>query len=212
MAPPAPSERNVARTLLLASAWSVALGIALELAVVAIFALGGRESGVPAIVADLAGKVSWATLVCGGLAVGGSLARGQPMAGAIVGVLLAPAAFVIARAVHKGACQTLAVAAPGAGAISPLALALLKSAQYALFGWFVFQNVWRRNGTVARSAWIGFVFGAAFAAIVVTWTRFVAPQTSWIDLSARAANEILFPIGCALVIHTGARAASALRS
>lgn len=206
-----PVRNDATRTLLHAAAWSVALGIALELAVVVIFAFGGRESGVPAIVADLAGKLSWATLVCGGLAVGGSLARGQPASGAFVGLLLAPAAFVIARAVHKGACQTLSVAAPGAGAISPFALAALKSAQYGLFGWFVFQNVWRTNGTAARSALIGFLFGAAFAAIVVVWTRAVAPQTSWIDLGARAANEILFPIGCALVIHTGARAAGALR-
>lgn len=206
-----PARSDVPRTLLHAAAWSVALGIALELAAVAIFALGGRESGVPAIVADLAAKVSWATLVCGGLAVGGSLARGQPASGAIAGLLLAPAAFVIARAVHKGACQTLSVAAPGAGAIPTFALAGLKSAQYGLFGWFVFRNVWRSNGSAARSALIGFVFGTAFAAILVVWTRAVAPQANWLDLGARAVNEILFPIGCALVIHTGARAAGALR-
>jgi hypothetical protein len=95
--------------LLLHVAWlAIAVGISLQILVlVAGTIAGGAAPATVQLVADTAQKTSWSVLVCGALAVGATVSRGSAALTGLAGLLGAPAAFIVARAVQKGVNQAL---------------------------------------------------------------------------------------------------------
>jgi len=189
------------------AAWtSVALGLAIELLLLAATTLGGRVFRASPVAAELAQKVTWSVLVCVGIAFGTAAAKARAPVMGLLGLVSAPLAFNVAKAVHKGVSSALSVAAAAAPGPAPILLALLKSVEYGFLGAAV--------GWVGRRPWASLAAyagaGAAIGLTLGTLTLLVMSHddgaaTPASTLLARGINEVLFPLGCSLVLYAADR-------
>jgi len=207
-AAPAPPDPSTAlRPKVLRAAWlSIALGLGVELLLLAAAALGGRALRANAVAAELAQKVTWSVLVCVGIAFGTATAKARAPVMGLLGLASAPLAFGAAKAVHKGMSSALSLAAAAAPGPAPILLALLKSVEYGFLGAAV--------GWVGRRPWANLAAyagaGAAMGLTLGTLTLLVMSHddgaaTPAATLLARGINEVLFPLGCSLVLYAADR-------
>jgi hypothetical protein len=205
---PAPAQTGTAagelwRTVLRVAWLSVALGLALELLLLVLAAYTGTGGTTPKpFIADLAQKVSWSFIVCVGLAFGTAAGKARTGVMGLLGLISAPLGFNVARAVHKGVSQAIGVAGAAGGA-SALLLAGLKAAEYGVLGAALGSLARRQRvpglGThLGTGAAIGLTFGVA---IVTVLARAAAKPMGPVDFAAKGINEVLFPIGCSLVLY-----------
>ncbi len=184
-------------------AWlSILLGVGMEVILLGIAAGFGKLPGVKAVIADLVQKISWSTIVCAGLALGTLVSKLRAPVMGLAGLLAAPIAFNVARALHKTATQVLTVTGPAAAGPSPFLLASIKAAQYAVFGYVL--GLLSRKGSanilsyVLTGVFMGLTFGGLIVFLSVQQSQTPVPL---IGLISRSANELIFPIGCALVLY-----------
>lgn len=194
---------DAVKSLLYVGWLAVLLGLTMEAILVALAAGFGTLKGANPALADLVQKVSWSTIVCVGLAVGTTAKKARGPAMGLAGLLAAPLAFMVARSLHDGAKEALSVAADAGPGPSLILIAILKGLQYGSFGLaldWVAKKPWGGLSVhLATGLAVGVVFGGAMVALFVQ----AAPQTPPVPaLVSRAANECLFPIGCALVVYT----------
>lgn len=183
-------------------AWlSIGLGMALEVVLLVIVAFTGTAGDSPRpFVADLVQKVSWSFLVCVGLAFGTTASKAREGIMGLLGLISAPAGFATARAAHKGVAAGLGVAAGGSAAF-PVLIAGLKGIEYALFGAALAWIGKRALGLKAHVA-AGLAFGVVFAlAIVAVTVQSSAAPIPLVKQVAQGINELMFPVGCALVLY-----------
>src|SRR5215207_8284949 len=136
--------------ILLRVAWlSVLLGLGMEALLLLFAASSGLIPGLGEIVTASVQKISWAVIVCTGIALGttvSSIIR-APLMG-ILGFLAAPAAFHVARTLHQGTKEALEITRNVASVgTSVFVLALIKGIEYACLGAAV--------GWVGRRSWGG---------------------------------------------------------
>jgi hypothetical protein len=188
---------------LLRVAWlAIGLGMAMEGTLLLLSAGLGDLLGLRSIVADLARNVSWSLLVCVGLSVGTAVQKARVPAMGFLGFLAAPAAFEISRVVHKGAIQALAISGSAGDDLSPFLLALIKGLEYGCLGLalgWVSQRPW--GGAAAHMA-VGFVVGSIFGGTVIALLATSGPEVSAASLVPRGVTEVLFPVGCSLVLFS----------
>ena len=156
------------------------------------------------MLADLIGKVSWSTLVCAGLAVGTAASKARAPLMGLLGFLAAPLAFHVSRTLQQGVAKTLEVASASVsvGSQTLILLALLKAVEYGFLGaaisW-IGRRPW--GGALAHAA-VGLGVGIVFGGAVVSFTYWTAPEPiTTAALFSRGINEILFPVGCSLVLY-----------
>lgn len=115
----------------------------------------------------------------------------------------APLSFVAARMVQKGIAGALSVAPPDSmGSAMFLMVLLLKAAEYGTLGLAV---AWLGGAAWARMRHFtlaglgaGLVSGLA---LVVTLYLQCDPRMPRPKVAAQSINEILFPMGCSLVLY-----------
>ncbi|TKR32889.1 hypothetical protein FCE95_00700 [Luteimonas gilva] len=183
----------------------VLLGVAVELLVLLALGMAGKLPPLLTILADTAQKVTWSTLVCAALAAAQTLVRVQALGMAAAGLLGAPIALLLARSVHKAVNAALDAAPAAAQTATPWVLAGLKGVEYALLGLLLIRLAKRARGLGAHAA-AGAGLGLAFFG-VLTW---LMPLDGVQPQLLRAINEVLHPMGCALVIYFGAQFGSKL--
>jgi hypothetical protein len=191
--------------MLLNVAWlAIGLGITVELLPLLVAALLSAAPGVRGIVADLAENVTWAFLVCLGLAFG-QVARqtAQPVATTAAGLLAEPVAFISARSIHKGALSALSVIDHTNGP-NPWMIGGIKAIEYAVLGYLVARLLKAESARwsqfVERGLAVGIVFTPLLLLVVASTTQ---PALSSAALTTRGLNEFIFPIGCALILFVG---------
>lgn len=202
--PPTPSPpsdqppADFAKTLLHVAWLSIVLGIVMELLVLGTASGLGIMPGAGMILADTVQKVSWSTIVCIGLAIGtaASKARGPVMG--LAGLLAAPAGFAIARSFHSGVLQALGSGVAAAGQPSAYLLAILKGVQYGCLGMAVAWAGQRFQGRATAYVGVGLLTGVVFGGV----TLVLMSPLPVAALIARGVNEILFPVGCSLVLFS----------
>jgi hypothetical protein len=197
VAPPPPPVPPGSQLHKLANvAWlAIVLGMAMEALMLAV-AAGFRNVAAPdPFLAELAQKVSWSFVVCVGLAVGNAIVRARPAAMGVLGLVSAPIAVNVSRALHKGIAGALGVAV--AAGPAPFAIAALKATQYALLG-FALGHLGQRGAGALAHAGAGLLAGLLFG-IPIVGMAVGADQASTV---ARTVNELVFPVGCSLVIYT----------
>ncbi len=180
---------------------SILLGIGMELILLIAAAGFGTLHGLKPIIADLVQKVSWSFVVCVGLALGTASTRMRASSMGLAGMIAAPAAFNVAHALHKSALQALEIAGPAAAGVpAPLVLALVKAVEYGWLG-LVLGWVGKRASGAKTYALIGFGTGLVCAGVIIALVvQGAAKAPSVAALVSRAINEVLFPIGCSLVL------------
>lgn len=201
-APANPAATGLGATLLRAAWLAILLGFAME-ALLLIFTAGfGVFAGLKPIAADLVRQVSWSVFVCVGLALGTTVSKaGAPLMG-ILGLFAAPLAFTLSRSLHQGAIKTLEIAGDVSFFTPPLLLlALLKAVEYACLGLVIGWIGRRPWGGAAAHVATGLAIGILFGGAIVVFTYWSAPEPlATADLVSRGVNEILFPVGCSLVL------------
>jgi hypothetical protein len=186
---------------LLRVAWlAILLGLLLQLAVLLVAAGFGKAISPRPLLAETLKTVSWSLLVCIGVALGRVAAKGRLPLEGITGLLAAPLALTAANTVQKGVAEAVNAAGVPAGP-APVWVLAIKAAEYGCLGLalnWVGRRAWgSARGHLAVGLLVGVVFGGLFLAVVV--------QSAPIPLStpallAKGLNELLFPVGCALVV------------
>jgi Family of unknown function (DUF5317) len=190
------------KAMLLQVAWlAILLGFLLQLALLLAAAGVGIFAGLRPLVAETARNVGWSVLVCTGVAVGRVAAKGRPPLMGIAGLLAAPLALTIANTIQKGVAAALNL--PMAAGRASIWVLVLKAAEYgclaASLGW-IGRRTWAgapAYGTAGLLA--GLVFGGAILTVVA---QSAPTPLSTADLMVKGVNELVFPVGCALVIYT----------
>jgi hypothetical protein len=152
--------------------------------------------------------------VCVGHAIGTAVSKlrvplmGVPLMG-VLGLLAAPTAFAVARFLHQSATKALEVfGTVSSSDVSLVLIALLKGLEYGclglIIGW-VGQRAW--GGAFAHVA-AGLAVGVVFGGAIVSLTYAAAPDPlPTAQLVSQSVNEVLFPVGCALVLFVAAAVA-----
>jgi hypothetical protein len=197
------------RTILRVAWLSIGLGLLLEVLLLLLAAFSGTGGHTPKpFVSDLVQKVSWSFIVCVGLAFGSTASKarsgvmGRSGAMGLLGLISAPLGFTIARSLHKGVNQALDVA-DAVGGASPFLIASLKALEYGVLGAALGAVTKQQGGGslgahAGTGAAIGITFGGAILAVLARAA--VTPMTP-VDLAAKGINEVLFPVGCSLVLY-----------
>ena len=193
-----------AGVMLLRVAWlAVALGLGMEALLLLLASGFGEVLGLKSLVADLVRNVTWAAFVCVGLAVGTTLSKIRVPAMGFFGFLAAPLAFEVSRSVHKGTLEALDLSGAEATAASPVLLALIKGVEYGCLGLLIGWIGGRAWGGVLAHALAGLAVGIVFGGAILALTLGAAPGPVPVaDLVSRGLNELLFPVGCALVLFS----------
>ena len=179
------------------------MGIEILLLIVA--AGFGVLPGLERVIADLAGKVTWSTLVCAGLALGTAASRARAPLMGVSGLFAAPFAFHLSRTVQQGVDKTLEEVAAGVSVSSQplILLALLKALEYGCLGVAIGWIGGRPWGGALAHAAVGLVVGIIFGGAIISFTYWTAPEPlATADIFSRSINEVLFPVGCSLVLYT----------
>jgi hypothetical protein len=183
-------------------AWlSIGLGLLLELVLVLYAVLSGQADRPQPFITDLVQKVSWGFIVCVGVAFGTTASKAPEAKAGLLGLLSAPLGFLVARSLHKAVAMALGVTGAAAG-LSPFLIGGLKGIQYGLFGavlaWLG-QQTW---GKLSAHLVAGLAFGMTFGLTIVLMMETAAlTPTPLVGLVSRGLNELIFPVGCALVIY-----------
>jgi hypothetical protein len=188
------------REALRVAALSVALAALLELLQLSVLLMIGEPYGRAELVRDLFLKVPWAVMVCvafwGGLVLG----RGRTAIATLVTLLTAPIASLTAHALAEVG-HGYALSAAHVMLVSPYVVAAQKAVAYATLVVLVVLLRTRTRATAwhhaAAGLLVGLVFGGALLALELETAMLPVTRP---DVVAWAVNEVLFPIGCALII------------
>jgi hypothetical protein len=184
---------------------SIGLAVLLELLQVVVARLTGTPYAVSEMVRDAFLKVPWAIVVCMALWIAIRIAADRPAVVALIGLVAAPIGSLLARSSTEMA-HGLAVAAAPAAAPSPLLVATLRGVEYACLGLAVMwlgRRVWS-NGL--HHAGAGFLVGLLFGGVLLALAAVLSnnPFTT-ATVGAWIVNELLFPVGCALIVFVNAK-------
>jgi hypothetical protein len=207
-----PVDRSVATTprlktpggpwaRLLRVAWLAILpGLLLQLTLLLVAAGFGTIAGSRALLSETCRTVCWSLLVCVGVALGRVAAKARVPLEGITGLLAAPLALTAANTLQKGVAEALNAAGTPAGP-PPLWVLALKAAEYTCLGLALGWLGRRARGSALGYAVAGLVTGVVFGGAFLTLLVQAAPiPLSMPALLAKGVNELLFPIGCALVV------------
>jgi hypothetical protein len=204
--PPEPVDHE-ARGLgrLLTIAWmAVVFGLLIQLLVLlAKMAAGAPFPGMRWL-PDVMGGVTWSLIVCAGVGLGIAASEARKAVMGVLGLVSAPVAFVSAKGVQR-AVQSF-MEAP-VDKLTPLfyATAGVRAVEYACLGaalgWLMQRPGARTPSFAAAGAVAGLVFGGITIGLNMTMGSPKPPQ-----LASLAVNELLFPIGCAVIIYLASRA------
>jgi hypothetical protein len=190
-------------TTLLRVAWlAILLGFMMEGVLLLLGAGLGDLFGLGPVVAGFVKNVSWSVFVCVGLAVGTAVSKARVQAMGLSGLLAAPLAFEVSRALHKGTLEALAASGGGSDGASPVLIVVVKALEYAALGiaiGWVGKRPW--GGATAHAA-AGLAVGLAFGGTILALTMGASPQPPFADLVTQGVNEVLFPVGCSLVLFS----------
>jgi len=177
---------------LIRAAWmAIVLGLVMELIV-----LAARGSSASTLVRDTLSKVAWSSIVCFGVAIGAAAsAKMRSPAMAVAGFFSAPAGFAVARIVQKALSQAAGSSSESLKGVA--LLALLKALEYGGFGlvtgWLSNDRMTRAPHYATTGAFTGLYFGGLITTVVAAGSK--------ARIVPLALNEILFPIGCAMVLY-----------
>lgn len=195
-------NRDLSRTLMHVAWMSIALGIVIELALIGVAVAYGAfaSKGMPPFIADLAGKISWSVIVCMGVAVGSAVSKTKPVWSGIFGLLAAPVAFAVAKAAHKSAAQGLSVPPLAVSVPGSVEMMTLRGIEYLLLGLTVAWLSARAWSGLRHFVGVGLTLGALACGYVLWRTMASAEPPAAPALVAKGVNEVLFPVGCSIVL------------
>ena len=193
------------RSALRAAGPSLILGLVTRGLLYLIGSLYDQSHANVAFVGELLSRLSWSVIVCMGLAAALFAVKHRAFAMGAAGSVAAPIAFFVSRGMRKGVVDFLHLIEVS-DIPSPTVLALLKGGEYACLGIILGWLGQRHRGTARAYATIGATIGVIFGGTILAFTASVTPSALGpAGILTWAVNEVLFPIGCSLVVFSGER-------
>jgi hypothetical protein len=177
--------------------------VVLEALLVLAAAAGGSLGAPRPFLVDLAEKLPWGLFVCTGVWLGLEVGHGRLPLSALAGLLGASIGSLLLRAVAEGA-HALAFAGAPVGP-SAVLVAAVKGVEYACLGFVVGWLGRRAWAAIHHHAAAGLAVGIAFGGVLLALAAGAEPL-SRDRVLAWAVNELLFPVGCVLILFSAARA------
>jgi hypothetical protein len=195
---------NLGATLARVAWLAILLGLVIEVLLLVLGGALGKALGLGPIVADLVRNVTWSVFVCVGLAVGKAVVSARVPLMGFLGLLSAPLAFEASRVMHKGTLEALSASGEiASGAASTFLVALIKGLEYGCLGMVIGWVGGRPWGGAAAHVAAGLAMGLIFGGAILGIAHVSAPEPlTTADLVSRGVNEVLFPVGCALVLYS----------
>jgi hypothetical protein len=186
-------------------AWlAIALGFTMEALILTVRFAAGSHPATVQILVELAQGVTWSFFVCAGVGLGTAIAKVRASLGGLVGAISAPLALGVAKGTQKVMVSALDLAAKPA-ILSIATLGVLRAIEYGLLGWLLASLAARDQPRALHFMLAGALIGAVFGGGVTALTiQTAAANDLAFDLPqaiATGINEIVFPIGCALVVY-----------
>lgn len=207
-------ERALRRAITVAWMAIIAGVVVQALVLVARLSAGGPFVAAQ-FVASMAQGISWSVLVCGAVAIGTVAGKGRAAITGLIGLLAGPIAWGLAKGAQKGVQSLLAVTQDPINNFF-LTVSALKGLEYAVLGAALGYMVGKKWANLAAHVGLGLAIGAVFGALFVTMTiDFAVAGGKPVLLPAvvgQAANELVFPIGCAIVIYAVQKMHAAVRA
>jgi hypothetical protein len=184
----------------LKAAWlAIGLGLTVQAFIVIARLLAGGTANPFAFLASVGQGITWSVLVCGGVALGTVAGKARSAVMGVIGLIAGPVAWGLAKGVQKALQGLMGLPQDRVDEFF-LLITGLKGVEYAILGaalGFMVGKPWAR---LPAFAGVGLVTGIVFAAIVLLLTINHGP-TKMPALIGTGVNEIVFPVGCALVIY-----------
>jgi len=197
-------EINRTRTILRVAWLAVLLGVGIELAVVLARLAVGTTMPWAAFLAELAQQVSWAFVVCIGVAIGTMAASARTLVSGLLGLISGPLGWGFAKAVQRVVQTMLGIAPDQIGSFFFL-LCAVKGVEYLILGAALGYLSERETHDWKAYTGIGACLGLATSAIVIALNLWHGTPMNPARLAGIGVGEFLFPIGCALVIFAPLR-------
>jgi hypothetical protein len=199
------ARRTIQRVAAIAFS-AILLGLVMQgLILAAKLAGGGAFYGTQFLV-DVAQGVTWSLVVCLGAGVATLLVKVRAVMAGLLSMLCAPVALALARSSQKVMASMIG-AADNPAVLSVGAISALKAIEYGLLGWLLALLVQRSVDRAPPYLGVGAIIGAIFGGAIMILSHQVALASgktlSQPQLIGMTINEIVFPIGCALVVYIG---------
>ncbi|CAN7228223.1 hypothetical protein LJR225_000921 [Phenylobacterium sp. LjRoot225] len=202
--PSVTSQQAISR--LLTTVWmAIALGVALQVLVLATRTAAGAPWPGLKWLPDLLNGVTWAVFVCAGVVLGSVAARARSAAMGALGLISAPLGFSAAKGLQRG-LQSLMEAPVDKITPAVYALCSVKTVEYACLGAVLGWLLSRPQASARGFALAGLAVGVVFGGVNIWITAHLA-KAKFPALAGAVVNELMFPIGCALVIYMATSAA-----
>jgi hypothetical protein len=203
-----PSETRTAQSALrrlLTVAWlAIVLGFAMQGLILAGKLSLGARPGSAQMAIDLAQGITWSFFVCAGVGLGTAIAKARASLGGLVGIVSAPLALGLAKGSQKFMASALQAAQQPA-VLSFATLGVMRAIEYGVLGWALAWLVTRKEKRLGMFLLAGAGVGATFGS-GITWLTIFTADANGVPLKppqmfATGFNEIVFPIGCAIVVY-----------
>ena len=180
---------------------SIALALLLELGLLLVAVLSGTFHSLGPFLEDAVQKVAWSFLLCAGLALGLTVAAENVGLVALAALVAAPVASLVSHGLLE-AVHSLAFSTSEPAGTSPFLVAVLRGLEYAVLGAVIVGLGVRARLGAHHHALIGLATGLLFGGsllLLASWPGM--PQVDTLILLRWAINEVLFPIGCAVILY-----------
>ncbi|MER9562551.1 MULTISPECIES: hypothetical protein [unclassified Mesorhizobium] len=196
--------RLALRRVVIVTWLAIALGFAMEALILTVRFAADSLPATTQILIELAQGVTWSFFVCAGVSLGTAVANVRTSLGGLIGAMSAPLAMGIAKGTQKVMVSALDAAAKPA-ILSLTTLGMLRAIEYGLLGWILASLASKDEPRPLHFALAGASIGALFGGGVTALTiEAAAAQDAALALPqaiTTGVNEIVFPIGCALVVY-----------
>jgi hypothetical protein len=194
------------RQLALIAVLSVALGLFVQLLILAAKLAAGRGFPGMVLVADITQGVTWSLLVCTGVAIATAMLRLRAAFSGLLSAIVAPLSLALAKALQRLVAGALDLVEQPA-ALSLATVSVARAVEYGVLGFLLGTLVQRQEQRFSRFAGAGAVVGIVLGGAVVGLSVWIAAGAGT-PLSAAAiatgvVNEMVFPIGCGIVVYAG---------
>jgi hypothetical protein len=198
--PASEAERLLAVTRRVARL-SIALALLLELGLLLVAVFSGSYHGMGPFLEDAVQKVAWSFLLCAALALSLAVAAGNGGVVALAALVAAPVASLVSRGALEGV-HALAFGTSEPAGPSPYLVAVLRGLEYASLGAALVGLGVRARLGAHHHALVGLATGLLFGGLLLLLASWPAlPRVDTLNLLRWVINEVLFPIGCALILY-----------
>ncbi len=177
---------------------TLGLGLILEMLAFTFDALLGQADGLASFAVDLVKKVLWSLPLC--LVLVSVLQRSLNMG--VAGLLAAPVFTLFSSLLDSQIREVFLAAATEPLSLTSIKLAMFRGLEYGLLGLLLGGLFEQRRNTIFNHVLSGLAVGVLFGTLLVIPQWGQIQNASWplLNLMAQNLGELIFPVGCSLII------------